>query len=114
MNTRSVNGQTFVEVNLNDEWVCKVLTGKGPRSTAGGGPESTFIHRIVSQIEKHEGALEGTPTKEAPLDDLDAGFGGSPSSASGPALAGPRAGCLQERQAAGRSPRRPMGKRSCA
>ena len=90
--TRSFNNRVFIDLNLSDDWVCKVLTGKPPRSTAAGPsvPENTILHRIVSQIELHSSASSATPSKADALDDLDSGFGDSPSSTSSPALAGPR------------------------
>eukprot|EP00959_Pyramimonas_sp_CCMP1952_P098733 2063987-Pyramimonas_sp.AAC.1 len=65
VNTRSFKGRTFVEFNLADEWVCKVLTGKPPRSTAAGPsvPENTIIHQIVDQLKSVEEAEAATPTK---------------------------------------------------
>jgi len=90
--TREFNGRIFVEFNLSDEWVCKILTGKPPRSTAAGPtvPENTIIHQVVSQMQSLDCAQAATPQKDEPLDDLDSGFGTSPSSASSPALAGPQ------------------------
>ena len=104
--TRTFNNRVFIDFNLADEWVCKVLTGKPPRSTAAGPsvPENTIIHQIVSQIENIDSASSATPSKDEPLDDLDSGFGQSPSSASSPALAGP-AGPAAPRQ---RRPRASM------
>ena len=105
--TRSFKGRTFVEFNLADEWVCKMVTGKPPRSTAAGPtvPETTIIHHIVDQLKSHERAEAATPTKAETCDDLDSGFGTSPSSTASLAVAGSRASGRRARSAQTKPPK---------